>query len=292
MAQYIRIVRKGKLHNRLELPDHTQVQVSVGEMSLWELVEPNEEVITFPDKCYRRILRKCKHNISVELPDYTSKRVPVEDFQNWRLFGSDTTVSPDVCNSESMDAEIAAVFSDTANPIPEVESVSEEVQDILPLEKEDVKPVVEAEPVVEPEVEVETSTVEVPVSELVNEPVIEPVIEPVAENKESLPETNNVEPVVASVAEPVVEIINIETQSIGESESMLETQPVEPVTEPVVEKPKSKRGRKPKVRTEESPSKPVVFRRNTNGLGVDHPYESVNMDCESVEYDKGIVAPF
>ena len=70
------------------------------------------------------------------------------------------------------------------------------------------------------------------------------------------------------------------------------------------EEPKKKRGRKKKVDTEDKPneSKPVKnkkadykagsFRKNTNGLGVDHPYEMVNIYVESVEYTEGVYAPF
>lgn len=35
-----------------------------------------------------------------------------------------------------------------------------------------------------------------------------------------------------------------------------------------------------------------TFRRNTNGLGLDHPYESVDMCAGSVEFCEGIEAPF
>jgi hypothetical protein len=64
------------------------------------------------------------------------------------------------------------------------------------------------------------------------------------------------------------------------------------VDNPVEDKPKKKRGRKPKNAEGEAPSKPTSFRRSTNGLGTDHPYESVNMDYETVEYEDGVTAPF
>lgn len=64
-----------------------------------------------------------------------------------------------------------------------------------------------------------------------------------------------------------------------------------------------KRGRK-KVDKEEKPKEPKSkktwkadykagsFRKNTNGLGVDHPYEMVNMFVESIYYSDGVEAPF
>lgn len=43
MAQYLRVVRRGKNNVRIELPDHTTKLVSAEELSLWTLVEVESE---------------------------------------------------------------------------------------------------------------------------------------------------------------------------------------------------------------------------------------------------------
>ena len=60
------------------------------------------------------------------------------------------------------------------------------------------------------------------------------------------------------------------------------------------EAPKKKRGRPRKNSTEPvvEKKKRAYTQRKINGLSEDHPYESVNMDVEPVEYSCGVEAPF
>lgn len=58
------------------------------------------------------------------------------------------------------------------------------------------------------------------------------------------------------------------------------------------EEKSDKEQKKTKSKKSISDHKAGNFRRNTNGLGVDHPYEFVNISIDSVEYDEGIIAPF
>lgn len=45
---------------------------------------------------------------------------------------------------------------------------------------------------------------------------------------------------------------------------------------------------------EDIKSKPKLnsFRKNTNGLGIDHPYEAVDTNVEEVEYEEEVYVPF
>ena len=69
---------------------------------------------------------------------------------------------------------------------------------------------------------------------------------------------------------------------------------VNTVDSSVEEAPKKRRGRPRKnpVDVTVVKKKRAYTQRNANGLGTDHPYESVNMECEAVEYERGIEAPF
>lgn len=63
----------------------------------------------------------------------------------------------------------------------------------------------------------------------------------------------------------------------------------EAVKEIIVKEPKEKVVKEVKAKAD---YKAGTFHKNTNGLGMDHPYESISMVVESVEYCEGIEAPF
>ena len=229
MAQYLRVVRKGKHNVRVELPDHTTTLVPVDQLPLWELVQimansteesisvqspvetPTQEESSVQTKSYLKIVRKGKNNVRVELPDHTTTLVSVTDLPNWSVV-DDTGSVKDTENAENMDEEIAEVFND---PSPTTQSESQTVT------ISDLK-------------EVEDSPAE-STQELVLTPDPTPEVE---------------------------------------------------------EESKSKRGRKPKVSSGEAPSRSTTFHRNTNGLGTEHPYETVDMNYDTVEYAEGVEAPF
>ncbi len=122
MSQYLRIVRKGKLHTRIELPDHSTTQIPTDQLDQWSLVpedeRPPQPVNPNPQKRYIKILRKCKHNVRVQLPDWTTMLISVDDLPEWELVDSNNA-SADYVNenvAENLDEEIAEVFnSDSAH---------------------------------------------------------------------------------------------------------------------------------------------------------------------------------
>lgn len=49
---------------------------------------------------------------------------------------------------------------------------------------------------------------------------------------------------------------------------------------------------KPKTSKKKVSYKAGVFNRNTNGLGVDHPYETVDTSYEKKVFEEGVFSPF
>lgn len=137
MSQYLRIVRKGKLHTRIELPDHSTTQIPTDKLDQWSLVpedeRPPQPVNPNPQKRYIKILRKCKHNVRVQLPDWTTMLISVDDLPEWELVdnsnASDAYVNENV--AENMDEEIAEVFNSdsVSDSDPVSDSVSDPVSD-------------------------------------------------------------------------------------------------------------------------------------------------------------------
>lgn len=186
---------------------------------------------------YLRVVRRGKHNVRVELPDHTTQLVPVPELPLWEL--------------------VVALANQSQNV--EVINLDQEMAEIE--QNNDVKgPSIQQE-------------------------------EPVAENN----------PVVDEVNQTSVEDINEQ----GEVKTVIEyNQPLEESKheEGSKEVEKPRRGRKPKSESKPKEEKPKKsdkpnykegnFRKNTNGLGVDHPYETVDTNVESVEYSDGVEAPF
>lgn len=117
MSQYLRIVRKGKLHTRIELPDHSTTQIPTDQLDRWSLApedeRPPQPVNPNPQKRYIKILRKCKHNVRIQLPDWTTMLISVDDLPEWELVDSNNA-SADCINenvAENLDEEIAEVFN-------------------------------------------------------------------------------------------------------------------------------------------------------------------------------------
>lgn len=146
MLQYLRIVRKGKLHTRIELPDHSTTQIPTDQLDQWSLVpedeRPPQPVNPNPQKRYIKILRKCKHNVRVQLPDWTTMLISVDDLPEWELVDSNNA-SVDYVNenvAENLDEEIAEVFNSDSvsdsSTIPDSadNSVSNEVKNDSDLE--------------------------------------------------------------------------------------------------------------------------------------------------------------
>ena len=100
-------------------------------------------------------------------------------------------------------------------------------------------------------------------------------------------QTNNTE--VINLDE---EMNNLQSnQDTASNESPKEESTTDPSNDdrPKEEKPKKEAKSK---KTSKADHKAGNFRKNTNGLGVDHPYETVNTDVETVEYEEGVEAPF
>ena len=124
MAQYLRIVRKGKQHTRIELLDHSTIQIPTEQLSEWDLLpEEDRPVIPVnpnPQKRYIKVIRKCKNNIRVQLPDYTTLLIPSSEFSDWEQVEASSDYVNEHINEnevENMDAEIAEVFDSTSDSI-------------------------------------------------------------------------------------------------------------------------------------------------------------------------------
>jgi hypothetical protein len=127
----------------------------------------------------------------------------------------------------------------------------------------------------------------VPVSEL---PLWELVV--ALANHSSNTEVINLDTEMANIDQE-----NTQEESQAEDTSTSEkVEVVEETSKKEVKEKKSKKESKPKEakpkKTEKASYKAGNFRKNTNGLGVDHPYETVDTNVETVEYADGVEAPF
>ena len=224
---------------------------------------------------YLRVVRKGKHNVRVELPDHTTQLVPTDQLPLWELVqmlsdqSHQDSVSLDNPTTDVVPSNPVVTNTDPKKYLKVLRKGKHNCRVLLPNKDTCL-----------------VSLQDLPNWELVSEDVGEPsnsTQENMDEEIREIFDDSNPTTVVEETT-TVVEETTEEVQDNNREVLQLTSLP-----EQEEEKPK-KRGRAKKEKI--TNNKETNFRRNSNGLGQDHPYESVNMEYNSVEFEEGVEAPF
>lgn len=267
---YLKVKHNGKVNIRLELPDHSHVLIERADFHKWKCIDlirqldlpfepPKDNCLLDEDDPEMKNLSEETYSVKEEpVPDRDSEVAPEENIvqEAPKHRGRPKKIVLDTPTVEVEDKKEEVISSESSNDDVEVVAVEPPKRRGRPRKVHTTS-----------DVYVKENVVEVPIQE--------------SENKESVEESK-------PIVEPVVEEV---PKHRGRPKKEEINNPEDKKEVVVEEAPKKRRGRPRKVMsaTHNSTSFP-----NSNGLGVDHPYENVNSDdaSDSVEYEEGVFAPF